>query len=96
MTNSSGQQLLLNGGFELGSLVDWVYCNPQNTGSSGSVTGTVSHTGSYSYKDGAVTIPDYLSQTFNVQSNNVYTVKFSLHATGTVANEVFAWAIISA
>jgi hypothetical protein len=94
VTNSYGQQLLSNGGFELGSLVDWVYCNPNNASHSGSVTSAVSYDGWYCYQDGSTGAPDYLSQTFNVQPNNVYTVSFWLEAVGT--NMVFAWVTVSA
>ncbi len=92
VTNSSGGQLLSNGGFESGSLPPWVYCNPLNSGTLSSVlTGTV-HTGSYAYKAGAVGASDYVSQTFNVQPNYIYTVTFWLHSLGT--SNVFAWITI--
>jgi hypothetical protein len=94
VTNGSGQQLLLNGGFEQGSLVDWVYCNPNNAGYPGTITSSTSHSGSYCYADGSVGAPDYLSQTFNVQPNHVYTVSFWLEAVGT--NMVFAWVTVFA
>jgi hypothetical protein len=96
VTNSSGQQLLLNGGFELnsGSLVDWVYCNPQGSTNPGSVSGANPHSGSYSYEDGSTGALDYLSQTFHVQLNGVYTVSFWLTSVGT--SDVFALITISA
>jgi hypothetical protein len=94
VTNSSGEELLLNDGFEQGSLVDWVYCNPNNAVFSGIVNSVLLHSGSYSYQDGSQGAPDYLSQTFNVQPNNVYTVSFWLNANG--ASMVFAWVTISA
>jgi hypothetical protein len=94
VTNSSGQQLLLNGGFEQGSLVNWLYCNPNNASHAGTVTSAISYDGWYCYRDGSVGAPDYLSQTFNVQPNQVYTVNFILGANG--ASMLFAWVSISA
>jgi len=93
VTNSSGQQLLSNPGFELGTLANWVYCNPSNASHSGSVTGSGCYSGLYCYADGSVGAPDYLSQTFSVQPNNIYTVTFWLCAYGT--NMTFAWITIS-
>lgn len=93
VTNSSGQQLLSNGGFEQGSLANWVYCNPKNATYAGSVTSAASYTGIYSYSDGSVGSPDYLSQTFNVVPYNIYTVKFWLGAYGD--NMTFAWITVS-
>lgn len=94
VTNSSGGQLLSNGDFEQGTLVNWVYCNPSNATFSGAITGAVSNTGWYSYEDGSVGAPDYLSQTFSVRPNNKYTVSFWL---GTNSyNMTFGWITISA
>ena len=93
VTNSSGQQLLTNGGFEQGTLTSWVYCNPKNSSYSGSIDSVNHYSGSYGYSDGSVGAPDYLSQTFNVLPNNIYSVKFWLAANG--ANMTFAWITIS-
>jgi hypothetical protein len=94
VTNSSGQQLLLNRGFELGTLADWTYCNPNNATWSGFVSGSANpHSGSYCYADGSVGAPDYLSQTFNVQPYSIYSVKFWLSCDSD--NMTFAWIYIS-
>jgi len=93
VTNSSGQQFLLNGGFEQGTLADWVYCNPKNATFAGSAYYGYSYSGSYSYADGSVGSPDYLSQTFNVIPYQVYTVSFWLSEYG--GNMSFAWITIS-
>ena len=94
VTNSSGGELLSNGDFEQGTLVNWNYCNPNNASSAGFVTGLVSYNGWYSYKDGSVGSPDYLSQTFSVQPNNKYSVKFWLRSDS--SSMTFAWITISA
>ncbi len=76
--NSSGQQLLSNGNFEQGTFANWVYCNPNNATASGSINSSVVCHGSYCYADGSIGAFDYLSQTFNVGPNQVYTVQFWL------------------
>ncbi|CAF1211268.1 unnamed protein product [Adineta steineri] len=80
VTNSSGIQLLSNGNFELGTLSGWTYCNPANASYSGAVSSMDPHNGSYSYADGSVGFMDYLSQSFAVVSNNIYSVTFWLSA----------------
>jgi hypothetical protein len=93
ITNSSGDQLIVNGDFETGSLTGWTYCNPSSVTYSGTVTSSVSYSGWYSYKDGSVGASDYLSQTFAVVPNNIYSVTFWLHATSN--NESFALVTIT-
>ncbi|CAF3874804.1 unnamed protein product [Adineta steineri] len=80
VTNSSGIQLLSNGNFELGTLSGWTYCNPANASYSGAVSSMDPHNGSYSYADGSVGFMDYLSQSFAVVPNNIYSVTFWLSA----------------
>jgi hypothetical protein len=96
VTNSSGEELLSNGGFEQGSLLDWIYCNPQNVASAGLVLSgsSTAYSGFYCYKDGSIGAADYLSQTFNVQPNEEYNVSFWLSADGYTA--VYALVTISA
>lgn len=89
VSNSSGKQFLSNGGFEQGTLTNWVYCNPSNATFAGVVTSSVHHSGTYCYSDGSVGSPDYLSQAFNVQPNTMYSVQFWLSATGT--NNTLVW-----
>jgi hypothetical protein len=78
VTNSSGQELLSNGDFEQGTLANWVYCNPNNATASGYISNSHICNGYYCYKDGSIGSFDYLSQTFNVRPNQVYTVEFWL------------------
>jgi hypothetical protein len=85
VTDSSNNQLLTNGDFELGSLSGWAYCNPSNAPAAGVVSSSIPHTGSYSYQDGSVGAYDYLSQTFAVIPYNTYSVQFWLYATSSSA-----------
>ncbi len=93
VTNSSGQELLSNGGFEQGTLANWIYCNPQYSSSSGSISTVNPYSGSYDYADGSVGAADYLSQTFDVQPNNIYTIEFWLAANGN--SMTLAWITVS-
>ncbi|CAF0759589.1 unnamed protein product [Adineta steineri] len=94
VTNSSGIQLLSNGGFELDTLSGWTYCNPSNAPSSGAISLGNSHSGSYSYMDGSVGSSDYLSQTFAVVPNNIYSITFWLSSSST--SSTFALVTIGA
>ncbi len=96
VTNSSGQQLLSNGNFESGSLTHWVYCNPKNATDSGYVVNLNLCYGYYCYDDGSMGAFDYLSQTFNVRPNQVYTVQFWLALDSNyIVNMTFASITIS-
>ncbi|CAF0798865.1 unnamed protein product [Didymodactylos carnosus] len=76
-----------NGGFETGALgTSYTFCNPQTASSSGTVSTTCPHTGSYSYYDGSVTNPDYISQTFAVVSGRTYVVSFWIRNMGGPTN----------
>jgi glycine/D-amino acid oxidase-like deaminating enzyme len=76
---NKGVQMLVNGGFESGSLSPgWVLSTPYGTcgATGGSVSNTSPRTGSYSLKDGSVGCADQVSQSFPVIGGQVYVVSF--------------------
>jgi hypothetical protein len=82
-----GTQLIINGGFETGSLTSWVYCNPSSSAYAGQVQASsytyssktyAAYSGTHFYLDGAVGAPDYLSQTFATTIGDTYTISFWL------------------
>jgi hypothetical protein len=78
-------QMLVNGGFETGSLTPWVtsYPNGPCVGIAGQVCTTNSHSGSYEYCDGCYGLADVVSQSFMATAGNVYIVSFWLGTGGT-------------
>jgi hypothetical protein len=76
-TNSSNSQMLINGGFENGSLVGWqVLCSSSCGGFAGSLSTTSCHTGSYCYTNGCFGGLDFLRQTFTSTIGHIYTLSF--------------------
>ncbi len=92
-------ELLINGGFEAGTLLPWIYCNPSGSSFPGTLEQTSSnfsyqsytyaaHEGNYYYLDGAVGQADYLSQMFATIIGQTYNISFWLynHGSGTNSN----------
>jgi hypothetical protein len=78
-TNASNSEMLINGGFENGTLVGWQQlCTSSCQASSGSITNTLCNTGSYCYMDGCKAGLDFLQQTFTTSIGHVYTLNFWL------------------
>jgi hypothetical protein len=80
-----GVNLIVNGGFETGSLSSWVYCNQNNGSNTGAVEANSTHfnylgmtyyphSGSYYYIGGGITVADYISQTFPTVIGQIYNV----------------------
>ena len=79
------QNLIVNGGFELGNLTGWNYSNPSNTADHGHVIQASApyfpRKGTYFYVDGIYNQYDYLSQTFATVPTVTYNVSFWLYST---------------
>lgn len=75
-------EILVNGGFETGSLTPWVYCNQMNISSTGGIRSNFSHasfgyypqSGIYFYVGGSNISADYLFQSFPTQIGHQYKV----------------------
>jgi hypothetical protein len=79
-----GSQMLINGGFETGSLSPWVETTPNGNcgGLAASVTNTLPFTGNYSLIDGSFSCADEVSQQFMATAGQIYVVSFWLKAAG--------------
>jgi hypothetical protein len=77
-TNASNSEMLINGGFENGSLVGWQVLCSSNCGgaSSGSLSTTSCNTGSYCYTDGCKNGLDFVRQLFTATIGHIYTLSF--------------------
>ncbi len=88
-----GIQILVNGGFESGSLSPWVVTFPngfcQLASPSGQLCNALSHTGSYEYCDGCYGVADQVSQPFMATAGQVYVISFWL-ATGSTGSVMTA------
>ncbi len=61
----NGTEMWQDGGFESSPLTQYyTYCNPSGANASGTISTTCVHSGNYSFYDGSVGHPDYLSQSF--------------------------------
>lgn len=76
--NASNSEMLINGGFENGTLIGWqVLCTSGCSGSTGNITASAScQTGSYCYHDGCKGSTDFVRQVFTVTMGDVYTLSF--------------------
>lgn len=75
-------QMILNGGFESGSLSPWVRTTPFGScnGSPGQVTSSSPRTGSESVSDGSNGCADQISQQFTATAGQIYIVSFWLQS----------------
>ena len=83
---TGGPNLVVDPGFESGALGSYISCNPSGASSSGTVSTTCPNSGWYSYYDGSIGNPDFLSQSFFVTSGSVYIVSFWLENVGATPN----------
>ncbi|CAF1443207.1 unnamed protein product [Rotaria magnacalcarata] len=88
---NNGTDMWQNGGFELNSLTQYyTYCNPNAASSSGIISTTCPHSGSYSFYDGSVRYSDYLSQSFATVIGSNYNISFWLTNLGGGSNSFLA------
>ncbi|CAF1500197.1 unnamed protein product [Rotaria sp. Silwood1] len=82
--NASNSEMLVNGGFENGSLVGWqILCSSINCGTiAGNITQSNCHTGSYCYEGMCRNAYDFLRQTILVTSGHIYILSFWLYTDG--------------
>jgi hypothetical protein len=69
--------MLINGGFETGSLSPWILTGVC-PGSPGAVSSVSPHSGIYDYRDGSNGCTDQVSQQFTATAGQVYLVSFWL------------------
>ena len=90
----NGTEMLVNGGFETGSLPPWIWSEPNGTcnGTKAAVTSSsgVARAGSYGLWDGSVGCFDQLAQSFNVTTDQKYVISFWFKSTDTGSTGIFA------
>ncbi len=83
---NANTNVLLNGGFEAGTLIDWTqYCATNancGAGNYGQVTTGVCYSGTYCYVDKCNPGFDYLIQSFTTVSGDYYIISFYLMNVG--------------
>ena len=91
---ADGTEMLVNGGFETGSLSPWSWTEPNGTcnGTKAEVTNSseVAQTGIYGLWDGSAGCFDQVAQSFNVTSDQKYVISFWFKSKGTDSNGTFA------
>ena len=95
-----GTQLLLNGGFESGTLSPWVRTTPNGPSCSGQIaavtnSGGLAHTGSWFLWDGQINCYDQVEQAFNVIAGKTYVISYWLRSTTTSGSPIYAQVLIS-
>ncbi|CAF1392098.1 unnamed protein product [Rotaria sordida] len=78
--------LIINGGFESGTLTPFSVCPPSNTYSAGTVYRGTGKTGNYSFVDGSYQPYDFLWQTFTTVPQQEYVITYSLRNFGPAPN----------
>jgi hypothetical protein len=91
---TNGTEMLVNGGFEAGSLSPWNRTEPNGTcnGTAAAVTSSsgVARTGIYGLWDGSVGCFDQVAQSFSTTKGVIYEISFWLKSTYTDSNGIFA------
>ena len=91
---SGSTEMLVNGGFETGSLLPWVWTEPNGTcsGQHAAVTNStaVPQAGVYGLWDGSYGCFDQVAQSFSVLIGRQYLISFWLKSTGSEINGIYA------
>jgi len=87
--DDNGTEMWQDGGFENSPLTQYyTYCNPNGASSSGTISTSCVHSGSYSFYDGSVGYSDYISQSFATVIGATYNISFWLENQGSTPNSV--------
>ncbi len=83
-TTPANSEMLVNGGFENGTLIGWqVICSSINCGGTGgTIVQSPCYSGSYCYEGACQGAYDFLHQSFNVTIGHVYLLSFWLYTDG--------------
>jgi hypothetical protein len=77
--NMSNSEMLVNGGFENGTLTGWqLLCISNCLSSSGAISNSPCNTGLFCYQDGCKNEFDFLRQSFSMTIGHTYTLSFYL------------------
>ena len=91
---SGTNEMLVNGGFETGSLSPWVWTQPNGTcnGTRAAVSSSagVARTGVYGLLDGSYACFDQVAQSFSVAKGRTYLISFWLKSTNTSSSGMLA------
>ena len=95
-----GTQLLVNGGFESGTLAPWIRTTPNGSNCTGQIAAVtnsagLAHAGIWFLWDGEVNCYDQIEQHFSVIAGEAYVISYWLRSTTTTGSPIFANVSIS-
>ena len=89
-TNAYNTEMIINGNFENGTLFGWQQLCTQNCSiSSGAITNSSCHSGSYCYQDACKNGRDSLQQTFLKTNGHMYRLSFWIRSDGGPIQTIF-------
>ena len=93
---TDGIEMLVNGGFETGSLLPWIRSDPNaacvNRTARAIVTSVAANvrTGSYGLQDGTIGCYDQVAQSFSAIKGHKYVISFWLKSTSITSSGLYA------
>ena len=95
-----GTQLLINGGFESGTLTPWFRTTPNGGSCSGQIaavttSGGSARTGSWYLWNGQINCYDQIEQNFNVTAGETYVISYWIRSTTTSGSPIYAKVLIT-